>query len=229
MKTIQPPTTLQPWPTEIPCKWKPDLPYLETFQLNPNQPPIAFRLSLQKLDLLTRHATTSFNQKLLFDTTPLPDRIPAVKEIGSSSAPLMSASFFIGARCHDYNDDYMQCKNENPGRGEFECMKEGRKVTRCAQGVLQDINTYCLIEFRKHWECLEQHNQQLFQCRPQEWTLNKCVYDTMKLVKEVPDQPKNSTPVHLRSQQIYAHSKIPSVLKPFAPPSTKEDNEKASQ
>lgn len=29
----------------------------------------------------------------------------------------------------------MQCKTEKPGRGEFECMKEGRRVTRCAQSV----------------------------------------------------------------------------------------------
>lgn len=75
---------------------------------------------------------------MLIDTTPLPDDIPAVKEIGASSAPLLSASFFIGARCRDYNDDYMQCKTDNPGRGEFECMKEGRRVTRCAQSVYVD-------------------------------------------------------------------------------------------
>lgn len=76
-----------------------------------------------------------FNTQVLVDTTPLPDDVPAVKEIGASSAPLLSASFFIGARCRDYNDDYMQCKTENPGRGEFDCMKEGRRVTRCAQSV----------------------------------------------------------------------------------------------
>jgi hypothetical protein len=37
------------------------------------------------------------------DTTPLPDSIPKVQEVGASSAPLMSASFFIGARCQAYN------------------------------------------------------------------------------------------------------------------------------
>ena len=78
---------------------------------------------------------TRFNQQFLYDTTPLPDSIPKVKELGASSAPLMSAAFFIGARCRDYNDDYMQCKNDNPGRGEFECLKEGRRVTRCARSV----------------------------------------------------------------------------------------------
>lgn len=72
---------------------------------------------------------------MLIDTTPLPDNIPQVQEIGASSAPLLSASFFIGARCRDYNDDYMQCKTENPGKGELNCLKEGRRVTRCAQSV----------------------------------------------------------------------------------------------
>lgn len=65
----------------------------------------------------------------------MPDDIPKVKEIGASSAPLLSASFFIGARCRPYNDDYMQCKTEAHGRGELDCMKEGRKVTRCAASV----------------------------------------------------------------------------------------------
>ncbi|SZF01631.1 unnamed protein product [Blumeria hordei] len=76
-----------------------------------------------------------FNQTVLIDTAPLPADIPPVKEVGSSSAPLMSASFFIGARCKPYNDDFMQCKTENPGKGEFNCLKEGRKVSRCARSV----------------------------------------------------------------------------------------------
>ena len=62
-----------------------------------------------------------------------------MKEIGATSAPLLSASFFIGARCRPYNDDFMQCKTENPGKGEFECLKEGRRVTRCAASVYVQI------------------------------------------------------------------------------------------
>jgi hypothetical protein len=76
-----------------------------------------------------------FNQTTLIDTTPLPAEIPPVQEIGASSAPLLSASFFIGARCKAYNDDFMQCKNDNPGKGEIDCLKEGRRVTRCAKSV----------------------------------------------------------------------------------------------
>lgn len=76
----------------------------------------------------------SMNQHVLIDTTPLPDELK-VPEIGASSAPLMSASYFIGARCKAYNDDYMKCKDEANGKGELTCLREGRKVTRCAASV----------------------------------------------------------------------------------------------
>ncbi|KUI74479.1 hypothetical protein VM1G_10147 [Cytospora mali] len=177
-----------------------------------------------------------FNNQHLVDTTPLPDSIPKVKELGASSAPLLSASFFIGARCKDYNDDFMKCKTDNPGKGEFECLKEGRRVTRCARSVIEDVNKHCLESFRAHWQCLENNNQQLWQCRPDEWRLNKCVFHNLvgfpfppppaprhtflhirpslrgmsfpKLEKTIPDAAGN-IPVHLRSQQIYAHAPIP--------------------
>ena len=42
---------------------------------------------------------------------------------------------------------------------------------------LEDINKSCLAEFRKHWECLEDRNQQMWQCRKMERGLNKCVFD----------------------------------------------------
>lgn len=92
-------------------------------------------LGLQSPPVQANIAARSFNQQVLVDTTPLPDDIPKVTEVGATSAPLLSASFFIGARCRPYNDDFMQCKNENPGKGEFECLKEGRRVTRCAASV----------------------------------------------------------------------------------------------
>lgn len=78
---------------------------------------------------------TRFNQHVLVDTTPMPEHIPKVQEIGATSAPLMSAAYFIGDRCKAFNDDYMKCKDEANGRGEIECLKEGRKVTRCAASV----------------------------------------------------------------------------------------------
>ncbi|KAI4274774.1 MAG: hypothetical protein LQ337_003681 [Flavoplaca oasis] len=147
-----------------------------------------------------------FNQAVLIDTTPLPESIPKVEEVGASSAPLMSASYFIGARCKAYNDDYMMCKTEAHGRGEFECMKEGRKVTRCAASVIDDITKNCLQEFRNHWECLEDNNQQLWHCRKWEWRLNGCVFQKLGLEKKIPGAPEHETPVHLRKRQIYSQN-----------------------
>ncbi|PGG99897.1 hypothetical protein AJ79_08379 [Helicocarpus griseus UAMH5409] len=134
----------------------------------------------------------------------MPDDIPKVKEIGATSAPLMSASYFIGDRCRAFNDDYMKCKTEANGKGELECLREGRKVTRCAASVLKDVNTHCFDQFKAHWECLEQSNHRLWQCRKPEVQLNACVFDKLGLKKEIPDTPKNVTPVHLRKEQIYA-------------------------
>lgn len=44
---------------------------------------------------------------------------------------------------------------------------------------LDDVNQHCLTEFRKHWECLDNNNQQLWQCRRWERPLNKCVFDNL--------------------------------------------------
>jgi hypothetical protein len=97
--------------------------------------PVCLFVSLSNPQTLGARASTnsktSFNHQVLIDTTPLPSSIPRVQEIGSSSAPLLSASFFIGARCKPYNDDFMQCKTEANGKGETDCLLEGRKVTRC--------------------------------------------------------------------------------------------------
>lgn len=67
------------------------------------------------------------------ESAPLPADIPAVSELGASSAPLTSAAFFIGSECREFNDDYMLCRQEdnNPEH----CLKEGRRVTRCASHV----------------------------------------------------------------------------------------------
>ncbi|KAK5107573.1 hypothetical protein LTR62_001016 [Meristemomyces frigidus] len=147
-----------------------------------------------------------FNQHLLIDTTPLPSSIPSVPEIGSSSAPLLSASYFIGARCKPYNDDFMQCKTDANGTGETDCLREGRKVTRCAASVLEDVNKSCLEEFRQHWSCLDDNNQQLWQCRRWERPLNKCVFEKLNIEKKIPGAPENEVQVHLRKRQIFAHS-----------------------
>ena len=109
----------------------------------------------------------------------MPDFVPKVTEIGATSAPLTSAAYFIGDRCKAFNDDYMKCKDESKGRGEIECLKEGRKVTRCAASVLKDINTHCLQVFNAHWECLENNNHHMWECRKPEMQLNNCVFEKL--------------------------------------------------
>lgn len=85
----------------------------------------------------------------------MPASVPHVDELGVTSAPLKSASFFIGEYCKPYNgaslpstctlsadcaltrappaEDFMLCKAEN--RDPAHCLAEGRKVTRCAQDL----------------------------------------------------------------------------------------------
>lgn len=61
----------------------------------------------------------------------LPKNVPKVDDVGTTSAPLKSISFFLGEYCKPYNEDFMLCKNED--RDPAHCLKEGRRVTRCTQ------------------------------------------------------------------------------------------------
>ncbi|GMM38815.1 hypothetical protein DASC09_061540 [Saccharomycopsis crataegensis] len=149
----------------------------------------------------TREPSTNYSIETV--SSPLPKDIPHVDEIGATSAPLLSAAFFIGARCKPFNDDFMQCKSEKPGNGEIGCLKEGRRVTRCAASVLSDINKNCLDSFRLHWNCLEQNNHALKNCRKAEKLFNKCVFDKLNLTKTIPGVPEGETPIHLKEKPLY--------------------------
>lgn len=58
---------------------------------------------------------------------------------------------------------------------------EGTEAEANGSNRLDDIKTNCLDSFRAHWECLDNNNQQLWQCRKAERPLNKCVFE--KLVR----------------------------------------------
>ena len=98
---------------------------------------------------------------------PWPKDVPKVDEVGATSAPLKSIAFFFGQFCQPYAEDFMLCKNEN--RDPEHCLKEGRRVTRCAQdlyvytykltGSIQKIGEKCGNEWDAHWQCLEKNNQ----------------------------------------------------------------------
>ncbi|KAG5361991.1 NADH-ubiquinone oxidoreductase 20.8 kDa subunit [Yarrowia sp. C11] len=128
----------------------------------------------------------------------MPDNVPDVVEVGATSAPLLSASYFIGAKCKPYNDDFMLCREEAQGSGAVDCLKEGRRVTRCAVSVIEDINKSCLDQFRLHWQCLEQNNHQLSGCRQAEALLNKCVFTNLNLEKKIPGLRPDEEPVFLK-------------------------------
>ncbi|KAG1042458.1 hypothetical protein G6F43_011905 [Rhizopus delemar] len=126
----------------------------------------------------------TFTHNKFVDPTPLPDSIPKVDEVGATSAPLKSASFFIGQYCKDYNDDFMLCKSEN--NNPEHCLKEGRKVTRCAIDLIAKLNENCGKEFQAHWQCLENNNQELGACRKPEAVFNTCVFEKLGLRKNIP-------------------------------------------
>ena len=101
------------------------------------------------------------------------------------------------------------------------CMLLSRLLDLTLLCSLADINENCLREFRNHWNCLENNNHQLYQCRKPERRLNACVFDkivglaqvlecistlirSQGLTKEIPGTPEGEVPVHLRQKQIYA-------------------------
>ena len=43
------------------------------------------------------------SEKPYHDPTPMPTSVPHVEELGTTSAPLKSAAFFIGVYCKDFN------------------------------------------------------------------------------------------------------------------------------
>src|ERR1700749_1429270 len=80
-----------------------------------------------------------------------------------------------GVRMHERGQkSHSVCKKRVRSIECFRCGYESHCVNR-----ITDINKHCISEFRKHWECLENNNHQLYNCRKPEWNLNKCVYENL--------------------------------------------------
>lgn len=124
--------------------------------------------------------------EMVLENAPLPAEIPHVSEVGATTGPLLSASYYIGERCKAFNDDFMQCKQENGVNGTVNCLKEGRRVTRCASSVIADLNTHCKREFELHFQCLNYSNMEFKNCRKAESMLNDCVFKSLGLKKSIP-------------------------------------------
>lgn len=82
---------------------------------------------------MASHREARFEATPYVEPSTLPSDQPKVDEVGVTSAPLKSASFFLGQFCQKYNEDFMLCKSED--RDPAHCLKEGRRVTRCAQDL----------------------------------------------------------------------------------------------
>jgi NADH dehydrogenase (ubiquinone) 1 alpha subcomplex subunit 8 len=54
---------------------------------------------------MASHREPVTNDKQYIDPNPLPSSVPHVDELGVSSAPLKSASFFIGDYCREVNGE----------------------------------------------------------------------------------------------------------------------------
>ncbi|EMD40579.1 hypothetical protein CERSUDRAFT_111175 [Gelatoporia subvermispora B] len=128
------------------------------------------------------------------EPTPLPSDVPKVSELGTTSAPLKSAAFFIGDYCKEFNEDFMLCKAEN--RDPAHCLKEGRRVTRCAIDLITKMRENCGQVFEDHWQCLEKNNHEFYMCRKPERALNNCMFEKLGLTKTIPGTPAGKTPIH---------------------------------
>lgn len=82
---------------------------------------------------MATHRDARFPSTPYIEPSLAPSSQPHVDEVGTTSAPLKSAAFFLGEHCKSYNEDFMLCKNES--RDPEHCLKEGRRVTRCAQDL----------------------------------------------------------------------------------------------
>lgn len=56
---------------------------------------------------------------------------------------------------------------------------KGRDMLMLTDNRIRDINTHCLDQFNAHWDCLENNNHRLFECRGPEMKLNNCVFDKL--------------------------------------------------
>jgi hypothetical protein len=54
-------------------------------------------------------------------------------------------------------DDFMLCKQESADPAH--CLKEGRRVTRCAGDLIEKMRASCAQTYDSHWQCLENNNQ----------------------------------------------------------------------
>ncbi|TPX38090.1 hypothetical protein SmJEL517_g00120 [Synchytrium microbalum] len=150
---------------------------------------------------MATHREAIFVEGLWKEKAPLPATIPEVQEVGCTSAPLESMSFHFANFCKVYNEDYVLCKNESTDPAH--CLKEGRKVTRCAIDLINKLKENCDSQWERHWTCLDYNNHHYWQCRKEEREFNDCVFAKLGLTKVIPETPEGKTQIHLKEKPLY--------------------------
>ncbi|KAI9012374.1 hypothetical protein DFJ74DRAFT_683561 [Hyaloraphidium curvatum] len=149
---------------------------------------------------MATHRDAIFVNRVYVEKAPLPDDVPHVSEVGATSAALETAAFFIGAHCKELNEDFMLCKRESPDPRH--CLKEGRRVTRCAQDVIRKIKASCDEEWKAYYEAFDWQNHMYQSVRKEERAFNDCVLKKLGLEKQIPGTPENVVPIHLREKHM---------------------------
>lgn len=106
-------------------------------------------------------------------------------EFPVTSAVLHAAAFSIGAACKQVNDQYMQCRHDNPHNPNA-CHREGQLVEDCVRQVFETIHAGpCARLFDSFWKCLDMNNQDFIYCRGEEAPWNQCVREHYGWKKEL--------------------------------------------
>ncbi|KAJ3048774.1 hypothetical protein HK097_010228 [Rhizophlyctis rosea] len=157
---------------------------------------------------MTTHREAIFVNGLWVEKDPFPEDIAKpIDEVGLTSAPMESMAFFFAQHCKDYTEDFMLCKNESSDQ--TKCLKEGRKVTRCAMDLISKLKANCDKQWEQHWKCMDTNNHLLWLCRPQEKEFNDCVFNKLGLTKHIPGVPEGETPVHLKENPMFKREPVP--------------------
>jgi hypothetical protein len=135
---------------------------------------------------MSSHRAAVLTDQPYTDPNPLPSSVPHVDELGTTSAPLKSASFFIGQHCKAVNGQHTLTKwfafmltmtqrtlcyarartgTLNIVSKRAEKLRDARPSCRspCSEmeltGSISKMRESCLAEFDAHWQCLEKNNQ----------------------------------------------------------------------
>lgn len=92
---------------------------------------------------------------------------------------------------------------------------------------IRKLSDSCGKEWEDHWRCLEMNNQEFYPCRKPErryrshgktlpslhihtdpfsydtGTLNQCVFDKLKLAKNIPGSPEGQPQVHEKKKPVF--------------------------